>query len=309
MNSYTDPYAEPKRFDAVQASLTVTLFVLLGVTVFLGFGMHGRSKDLADAKVALASLQEELDRTKEQAEKDLRNATAAHQAEVQRLNAEWQGQLQAQRQEGEKRLQEGMAEVAKVIDEVVNNSGATVGYLQQLEAKVRKGQTLQAGEIDKLRALAGGLTYLSEQYEKPIGEFKELQTYLSRQLELPASVTPEEQGRFLRRLFSRDFREQQKTQLAEYYQDQGRRDAVVAMQARVEESYGRAQKEMAAIRQEQKNYLASLEALVQAKEGDVQDMNEFFAVSSRILAIHKRMLALEAPALPDAAQPPVPVNP
>jgi len=308
MNSYTDPYAEPKRFDAVQASLTVTLFVLLGITVYLGFGMHGRTKDLGDAKAALAAAHEELARNKEQAERDLRNATAAHQAELQRVSAEWESQLLAQRQDGEKRLQEGMAEVAKVIDEVVNNSGATVGYLQQLESKVRKGQALQTEEVDKLRALAGGLTYLSEQYEKPIGEFKELQTYLSRQLELPADVSPEEQGRFLRRFFSRDYREQQKNQIAEYYQDQGRRDAMLAMQAKVEESYGKAQREMASIRKHQNSYLASLDALMEAKEGEIKDMSSFFEVSSRILDIHKRMLALEAP-IPDAPQVPVPVNP
>ncbi len=309
MTTYTDPYAEPRRFDPVQAGLTVTLFVLLGVCAYLGFGQQRGAAELREARQTISTLEAELEREKARAEQELRTAESTHQAELQRSRSEWASQMEAQREETERRLQTGMAEVSRVVDEVVNNSGATLGYLRQMEAKVREGQALQAAEVDKLRAVAGGLSYLSQQYEKPIEEFKELSGYLSRQLELPANATPEEKGRLLRRLFSREFRDEQRNQLAEFHQDQGRRDALVAMQTKVEQSYGKAQAEMAGLRADQQNFVAGLESIITGKADAADSMDSFFQVSSRIIDVHQRMLNLEAPDAVSPPLPPVPVAP
>ncbi len=298
MSNYSDPYQEPRRFDPLMAGLTATLFLLLGSTVYLAFGLRERSTELAESKAQAAVLQTQLDETKKQAERD----KSAHLAEVQRLNADWEAQVKAVEQAGEQRLNQGMVAVAKVVDDVVNNSEATVGYLRQLEAKVRGGQQLQRAEIDKLRALAGGLAYLNKQYEKPIEEFKELDSYVSQQLQLPPSTSPEEKGKLLRRLFSPGYREQQKAQLAQFHEDQGRREALTAMQTKVVESYGEAQSQMAAIRVDQDKYLASLDALVNGKDADIQAMESFFQVSAKILDIHQKMMAIEPPAA-ELAQP------
>jgi hypothetical protein len=298
MSTFTDPYQEPRRFDPLMAGLTATLFLLLGSTVYLAFGLRERSSELTEAKAQTAALQTQLGEAKKQAERD----KSEHAAEVQRLNSDWQAQVKSVEQASEQRLNQGMVAAAKVVDDVVNNSEATVGYLKQLEAKVRGGQQLQRAEIDKLRAVAGGLSYLNKQYEKPIEEFKELDAYVSQQLQLPPTTSPEEKGKLLRRLFSPGYREQQKNQLAEFYEDQGRREALTAMQTKVVESYGEAQRQMAAIRVDQDKYLANLDALVSGKDADIKAMESFFQVSAKILDIHQKMMTIEPPAA-ELAQP------
>jgi len=304
MSNYQDPYHEPRRFDPVLAGLTVTLFLLLGATVFLAFNTRERAAQLEVANGQIAALELQVAEAKKEAVREL----SAHEAEVKRIKADRDAEVKAVQEAGEQRLNQGMAEVAKIVDEVVSNSGATVGYLQQLEAKVRGGQQLQRAEIDKLRAVASGLTYLNQQYEKPLEEFKELDSYVSTQLQLPPSTSPEEKGKLLRRLFKPGYREQEKTQLAEFHEDQGRRDALTTMQTKVVESYGKAQREMAAVRIDQERYLKNLDAVVNGKEGDVAAMESFFQVSSKILEIHKEMMTIDPPVV-DPATPPQPLRP
>jgi hypothetical protein len=301
MTTFSDPDPEPRRFDPVMAGLTSALFLLLGSTVYLAIGLRDRGNQLSEARGELAVLQTQIEEAKKQADRD----KSAHAAEIQRLNADWQSQVNAVQEATDQRLNQGMAAVAKVVDDVVNNSEATVGYLQQLEAKVRSGQQLQRAEIDKLRAVAGGLAYLNKQYEKPIEEFKELDAYVSKQLQLPPTTSPEEKGKLLRRLFNPAYREQQKAQLAEFYEDQGRREALTSMQTKVVESYGEAQRQMASIRVDQEKYLKSLDALVNGKAADIQAMDSFFQVSAKILDIHQKMMTVEAPT-PDLVPPTVP---
>lgn len=303
MSTYSDPYHEPRRLDPVMAGLTATLFLMLGATVFLAFQSRDKASQLQTAQNRVAALEAEVTTVKRDAER----AQAEHDAEVKRLNADREAQLKSVQQASDERLAQGMASVGKVVDEVVNNSGATVGYLQQLEAKVRSGQQLQQAEIDKLRGVASGLAYLNKQYEKPLDEFKELDSYVSTQLQLPSSTSPEEKGKLFRRLFSPAYREQQKTQLAEFHEDQGRREALTTMQTKVIESYGRAQSEMASIGVDQKRYLDSLEVIVSGKQGDMKSMESFFDVSSKILDIHRKMMAIEPPAIePLPTEPPRP---
>ena len=241
------------------------------------------------------------------AKREAQRAQTEHEAELKRLKAEAEQQVKSVQQASDERLSQGMASVAKVLDEVVNDSSAATGYLKQLEGKVRNGQALQAAEVDKLRGMASGLAYLTQQYQKPLDEFKELDAYVTSQLQLPPTTTPEEKGRIFRRLFSPAYREQQKNQLAELQQDQGRRDALTAMQTKVVESYNRAQQQMAAVDVDQKKYLASLEAIISGKQADAKAMESFFEVSGKILEIHKRMMTIEPPA-PDTVtnQPPRP---
>jgi len=291
MSTYQDPYHEPRRVDPVMAGLTVTLFIMLGATVFLAFLTRDKGAQLDATKAQLAAVETDLAATKKEAER----AKAEHEANLKRINADWETQIKTVQEANDERLTQGMASVAKVVDEVVNNSGAAVGYLQQLEAKVRSGQQLQRAEVDKLRGMASGLAYLNKQYEKPLDEFKELDSYVSSQLQLPSTTSPEEKGKLFRRLFSPGYREQQKTQLAEFYEDQGRREALTGMQTKVVESYSQAQSQMAAIGVDQKKYLDSLEAIVNGKQGDIQSMESFFEVSGKILNIHQKMMAIEPP--------------
>jgi len=297
MSNYQDPYHEPRRFDPVMAGLTVTLFVLLGATVYLAFNTRERASQLETAKGQIAALEVQIAEAKKAAER----ARSEHETEVKRLNADHEAEVKEVQAAGEQRLNKGMAEVAKVVDEVVSNSGATVGYLQQLEAKVRGGQQLQRAEVDKLRAVASGLAYLNKQYEKPLDEFKELDSYVSAQLQLPPTTSPEEKGKILRRLFKPGYREQEKTQLAEFHEDQGRREALTTMQTKVVESYGKAQREMAAVRVDQDRYLKNLDAVVNAKEGDITAMESFFQVSAKILEIHQEMMTIDPPVLDPAS--------
>jgi hypothetical protein len=301
MNTFGDSLQEPRRFDPLMVGLTTALFLLLGSTVYLGFGLRESGSRLTATRGELTVLQKRLDEALKEAERE----KSAHAAELQRLNADWQAQVSAVQQATEQRLNQGMASVAKVVDDVVNNSEATVGYLQQLESKVRGGQQLQRAEIDKLRALAGGLAYLNKQYEKPIDEFKELDAYVTRQLQLPPTTSPEEKGKLLKRLFNPAYREQQKAQLAEFHADQGRREALTGMQTKVVQSYGEAQRQMAAIKVDQEKYLSSLDALVNSKTADVAAMDSFFQVSAKILDIHRKMMAIEPPT-PEAPQPEAP---
>jgi len=283
--------------DPILIALSVALVLVLGGLAFMGFSANKAKSETAQLKERVASLSQQLDAK----DADMQAMIADHQAEIERVNSEWATKMDQTVQASQERLQETYA----TISSIVNDSGYTMQYMKELEGKVKSGKQLQEEEIAKLRAMAGGLSYLHTQYEKPIHEFRELDEYISKQMQMDR-VPEAERGPLLKRIFSKNAREEYRDQVAAYYQDQGRLDAFEDTHTRLSAAYQRAQSEMAQVRLDSNKYLKDLETLLADKEANIESVESFFDVSEKILQIHQRVMNID---LPEPMEPPTQVRP
>ena len=149
--------------------------------------------------------------------------------------------------------------------------------------------------------MINGLAFLHQQYGKPLNEFRELDRYFTSQLSsLPAdAIDPLETTPLGKRLFkNKEFKEDR----AEYFEQQGRRSALVEAKSAVADAYASAQQEMAEISLDINQYLAQLQKVVDSNNASAAEVDEFFETSKVILKIHDKIMSLEPPA-PPAIQP------
>ena len=215
--------------------LGLGLLASIGVAGYLGWDNSKVKKQVSELEAEVAGLNEKLEKQAQDHQREFATMVATHQAEIDRVNKEWTAQMDRAKEMQDQQLQMSL----DTISQIVNESGQTLKVMESLESKIKNGKELQDAEVKQLKAVASGLAYLQQQYEKPIHEFKELESYLSQQLEAQA-VEPSERRGLFRRMFGDN--EEWREQMQAYYRDQGRIEAVDAARTQVANAYGRAQK-------------------------------------------------------------------
>jgi hypothetical protein len=273
---------------------TVVLALSILVNLILLGAAYVLYKGRSDAESRTASVQAELVSLREAHKKQIAELETNFADELRQVNEEWTTRLE----EIETSHQRRIAGIYDQVNKIMYESDETLKYIDTLEGKLRGGQTLAKEEIETLQMIGAGLGYLHEQYEKPIGEFRELEQFLTSKLDIPP-VPPKEKGKFLARIFSKKFREEEKS----YYQDVGRWEAFESARNEVTSAYGRAQQQMAQVKLNTDKYLGDLQNLLIAKEASTQELDEFFASSRKVLNIHQEIIKLQEDQPPPAAPP------
>lgn len=305
------------------------LFATIGAAIMGKMWSDERSKSLRSEQ-SFRKASEKL------SEMEVRNAELASQiadkqAEIERLKNDFV-QLEADHKE---QLQRTFAQM----NEIVYDSKKTLNYINGIETRLRKGQRIDKEEAAKLANVVNGLSFLHEQYKKPISEFRELDQYFQKQLDAiprgsaiassrPTSSTasvavsrpdPSQTTSVLKKIFQnkkykqdRDAYLQEKGRAAgisqgiaqgRYYgRQEGKREALTQARQVVQQAYARAQKQMGELQIDKDQYLAQLNELVASNQQSAEDVEDFFEKSKEILKIHDTIMNVE-PTKVDNIQP------
>ncbi|GAG31801.1 unnamed protein product, partial [marine sediment metagenome] len=238
-----------------------------------------------DAESSSDALRAELARAQE----DHADALAA----VQRTSAENLQNAEERWKADKQQLQAKHA--ARVTDayqqftEIVENGRKALGYIDELEAKLKSGQALSSEEIERLGAIAGGLDQLRTQYRKPMQEFTELGDYFER--EANRTIETPETPRFkrLRKLVSRNYREQ----LRQYELQVEQKKAFAQAHARFSVAYRKAQTQMDVIGKGMAAQAQRIYALAGEKQQRYDEFEDFFRKSRQAISIHLDVIDLD----------------
>ena len=247
----------------------------------------------------ITALNEAHKRTIEDLEARQREAFTAqqdkHQKEVQNLTDEYEKKLDALRLDQRQKMASAFNEFQSIFE----GNAKTIDYINALEGKVKGGQAVSKGEVEKLAVIATGLGYLQKQYQKPFEEFRELETFLSKKT-AGTQEKPTSSFGFFKRMFNKDFREAERA----YERNEGARQAFTEARSRFDVVYGSAQKQMAAVNINAEAYTKKLYALIDEKQdANREDLSRFFDQARQALKTHQDVLDFQ----PD--KPEVPVKP
>jgi hypothetical protein len=222
--------------------------------------------------------------------------SAQHQKMITTLNDEHEKKIDTLRSGERQRL----ATAAKEFENIFEGNKTTLQYINLLEDKVKAGQALSKAEVEKLTIITTGLGYLKKQYQKPMQEFQELAAYFeaqaSKQLAKP-------KGGFFKRVFSKEFREQEK----EYARQEGAKEAFEQAQGKFTTAYTSAQRTMATVNLDADAQIQKLHAYIDDKQQmNAEDLSSFFNKARQALRTHQDVLDFEPDALPLPAPKPQP---
>lgn len=269
--------------------LLVFLLVAAGATIYLG-------KLWSEEQSRTLTLQSQVDSFSstisdlENKNAELSSLLADKQAEMERLREEWSTQVATMEEQHKEQLQRTYGQM----NEIVYDSKKTLEYIGDIETRLRDGQAIDREEAAKLTGVINGLAFLHEQYKKPLNEFRELDRYFAQQLaSIPSTdVDPIETTPLGKRIFqNKKFKEDR----AEYFQNQGKRSALVEAQSRVSSAYTSAQRQMENVSLDINTYLAQLDKIVATNENSAASVDDFFEKSKEILKIHDRVMSIEPP--------------
>ena len=250
----------------------------------------------------LASLKEAHQRTLTRLEDQQKDTLAAlqdrHAKEIQMLTDDFEKKLDALRKEQRQKMASAFTEFQSIFD----GNKKTIDYINALEGKVKAGQAVSKGEVEKLAVIATGLGYLQKQYQKPFQEFKELESYLAKKT-AGAGPKPTSNFGFFKRIFDSDFREAERT----YERNEGARQAFVDAQSKFGVVYGAAQRQMASVSINAETYTKKLYALIDEKQdANREDLSKFFDQARQALKTHQDVLDFQPEKLPDLPAKPQP---
>lgn len=225
----------------------------------------------------------ELDAKVEEHQKELMAQSQGHQKQMEALNADWEKKADAMRKEGVQRMNQAFTQFGDILE----GNKKALNSITALEEKVKAGQALSKAESQDLAVMATGLAYLQKQYEKPFQEFKELETYLSKQSSTNLK-TPDMRNAFFKRMFSKEFREQER----EFYRTEGERRGFQDASAKFTEAYASAQKQMSGLNLDFQKAIEKLGTLNQ-NDKDKEDLSEFFDQAKKALSTHQKVIEFE----------------
>jgi len=273
------------------SALLVLSFLASGV---LGWFLFQSHSDLKAARAALEQIQTEhtvaLQARESEFQRALDTQAAQHQKMITALNDEHEKKIDLLRTGERQRL----ATAAKEFENIFEGNKTTLQYINLLEDKVKAGQTLSKAEVEKLAIITTGLGYLKKQYQKPMQEFQELAAYFEAQA---AKQVTKPKGGFFKRMFSKDFREQEK----EFIRQEGAKEAFEQAQGKFSSVYASAQKAMAGVNLDADKQIQKLHAYIDDKQQmNAEDLSSFFNKARQALRTHQDVLDFEpdAPPLP-----------
>ena len=265
--------------------------VMLIALVLAVLGCVALAYTWSQAKAESAKLSRELEVNKtatgklNQEKLDLGKALDEQRNEIDRLNKEWSDQIAKLKKDHQHHLERTYAKM----NGIVHDTRKTIEYIGTLEDKLKSGGSLDEKEAKDLDAIISGLVVLHQQYQKPIHEFRELEAFLSDQLQLQGAVPPNRKLSFFKRIFSKDYRKAEES----FLRDQGRREAFESARTKVVEAYARAQTEMDKVSIDAGQYLDQLDKIVGSNKASTADLAEFFEKSKEILKIHDKIMSIE----------------
>jgi len=289
-------YGKPGKGKTIAIVLLAILFLAAAATAgFLGklwSEEQSKALTLEQQVKSISSRVSEL----ENKNAELSSLLADKQAETERITEEWSAQVETLKKEHSEQLQRTYSQM----NEIVYDSRSTLAYIGDIETRLRAGQKIDKEEVAKLSGVVNGLAFLHQQYAKPLNEFRELDRFFAKQLStLPANaVDPLETTPLGKRIFkNKEFKEER----ADYFENQGRRSALVEAQTVVATAYASAQRQMSGISLDVNQYLAQLEQVIASNEAGSAEVDTFFEKSKEILKIHDKIMNIE----PVKAAPPV----
>lgn len=235
----------------------------------------------------------ELDAKVAEHQKELLAQSQGHQKEMEVLNADWEKKMDSSRKEVSQR----MSNVFTQFGDILEGNKKALTSITVLEQKVKAGQALSKAESQDLAVMATGLSYLQKQYEKPFQDFKELETYLSRQSSANLK-TPDMRNSFWKRVFSKEFREQER----EFYRTEGERRGFQDASAKFTEAYAVAQKQMSGLNLDFQKAIEKLAGLNQDNKNK-EDLSEFFDQAKKALTTHQKIIEFEPEVIKPAETP------
>ncbi len=247
----------------------------------------------------LASLKESQLRTVARLEDQHKEAFATlqdkHLKEIQGLNEDYEKKLDGLRKDQRQKMASAFTEFQSIFD----GNKKTINYIDSLESKVKAGQAVSKGEVEKLAVIATGLGYLQKQYQKPFAEFKELESYLARQTAGTNAQKPSTSFGFFKRMFNKDYRDAEQ----DYYRSEGARQAFTNAQAKFSTVYGAAQRQMASVGIDADAYTKKLYALMDEKQqANAEDLSKFFDQARQALRTHQEVLDFQPERAPDPSK-------
>lgn len=284
--------------------MLVMLLMVMAAAGYFGWRSVAVERQNQKLHEEVDGLMAELEQQNQQASRD--KATARQeidrlQSEISKAQAQWaeqQKEWQRREQENRQRMQRSFEALASV----VNDSGSALDYLKEMEAKVRKGQTLGSSELDELKVIGKGLAFLQAQYERPLEEFKKMEESIGKELDShPVSAAPDENKLFLRALFDWKYREKQKADKEALLKEQGRREALEDTQLELAQRYAKAQQEMAAVKKQFGEHVRRLDVVVANEVASAAEMASFFEVSAEVIKIHQRAMNIHAEPVPPSS--------
>ena len=281
-----EPLARPSK-----APVILLIFALLGAGG-LGFALWKQTKDYAAELESLRAAHTADLATKD---KEMQDALAAqntqHQEAIANLNQDFEKRVSAMAGQNTQQLTAALKE----FDGIFEGNKKAIGYIDELEEKVKAGKEISRQEVDRLAVIATALTYLQKQYQKPLQEFSELQSYFERQAQA-SPEKPQSRFGFFRRSFSRSYREAEQN----YYREEGMRKAFEQAQGKFGEVYASAQRSMASVNLNAEAEIKNLQALMPDKQtANAADLSSFFDNARKALRTHQEVLKFE-PELPAA---------
>ncbi len=269
--------------------LTILLLAAGGAAGFLGNLWSKEQSKVLNLDQQVKSISSRVSEL-ENKNAELSSLLADKQAETERIVEEWSTQVETLKTQHAEQLQRTYAQM----NEIIYDSRSTLSYIGDIETRFRAGQKIDQEEAAKLTGVINGLAFLHQQYSKPLNEFRELDRYFAGQLSsLPANaVDPLETTPLGKRIFkNKEFKEER----ADYFQNQGRRSALVEAQSAVSTAYANAQRQMADISLDLNQYLVQLQKIVDSNNASAAEVDDFFAKSKEILKIHDKIMSIEPP--------------
>lgn len=272
-----------------QNNVPIILTSLALVLALAGCGVlayfWSQSKDVLVQRGRELEAQKVISEEHRQEKMDLGIILDEQRNEIDRIKKEWSDQVVAMKRDHQQRMERTYAKM----NSIVYDSRKTMEYISTLEDKLKTGEALNEKEAKNLDAIVSGLVVLHQQYSKPIHEFRELEAFLSEQLQLQGAVPPNRKLSFFKRIFNKDYREAEES----FIRDQGRREAFETARGKVVEAYSRAQAEMDKVSLNAGQYLDQLDQIVGSNKAASAEMAEFFEKSKEILKIHDRIMSIE----------------
>ena len=243
----------------------------------------------------VAGLKEAHQRALSRMEEQHRDAVVAlqdkHLKETLALNEDFEKKLDVLRKDQRQKMASAFNEFQSIFD----GNKKTIDYINALEGKVKAGQAVSKGEVEKLAVIATGLGYLQKQYQKPFEEFKELETFLSKRA-TSNQEKPTSSFGFFKRMFNKDFRDAEQN----YYRSEGARQAFVDAQSKFAGVYSAAQRQMAGVSINAEAYTKKLYALMDEKQqANAEDLSNFFDQARQALKTHQEVLDFQPEKLPE----------
>lgn len=264
---------------------------LIAGAVAVGFALWAvqllKQKNLVGNELLKART--ELEQVRRDGSEQIEALEAAHREELVAAEDRFQERIDELKARQAQRISEAYAQ----FNSLVGESNDAVAYIGEIEAKLRMGQEADSAEIEKLGAIASALAVLGEQYRKPLAEFQALGNYFAERAAAEPDA-PDTRLGFFKRIFSRNFREQERA----YREDLVKQQAYQEVLAQFNEAYRKAQTKLDALGDDLARQAARVYALVDEKEVAYDDLEEFFQTSRRALDIHQQMLEFE-PEVPE----------